>query len=113
MILDFNNILDASSEVKVLCGKSYKVIYLDDRARNFDETKPFAYSNGFYYVCCPCCHQIERVAEHYFQDASIAKIQCSTRTITQKVAFTKGSKGIDSISFKRLAYTLNLEGWNV
>lgn len=119
MILDFNNILNEASEVNikhvtavnVLCGRRYRTLFLDDRCKVFQETKPFAYSDGFYYVCCPCCHQIEKVAEHYLQDANIAKIQCSNRTISQKVMFSQGSKGIETTAFKTLGYKLNLEDW--
>ncbi len=119
MLLGLNQLFDDKAEInakyitaiKVLCGRSYKVIYLDDRTKGFRETKPFAYSNGDYYVACPCCHQIEKVSDNYFVDGNQSKIQCSNRTITRKTRFKATEHGIKPVTFRNLGYTLNLDDW--
>ncbi|KXL52820.1 hypothetical protein CLNEO_18430 [Anaerotignum neopropionicum] len=97
--------------IKVLCGRTNKILYMDERTKHFEDVKPFAYDSGFYYVVCPCCHQIERVSKHYFQDGNKAKIHCSTRTITQKTKFKKGSESIEQNTSKSMSFNLDLDDW--
>lgn len=121
MILDFNNILGTASEVNlkyvvainVLCGRKYKTLYLDQRTIDFQQVKPFAYNNGFYYVCCPCCHLIERVAEHRFEDGIRQKIQCTNRTISEKIKYQIIANNIESTKYRTLGYTLDLTDWKL
>lgn len=99
--------------IKVLCGRSYITIFMDDRTKHFQDAKPFVYDNGFYYVVCPCCHQIERVSEEYFQDKTKAVIQCSTRTLTQKTFFKKVTDTVEPITGKLKAFNLDLTDWKL
>lgn len=103
--------LDHMTAIKVLCGRTYKILYMDERTKKFQDVKPIAYDKGFYYVVCPCCHQIERVSEHHFQSGNKAKIQCSTRLITPKTMFKKSSDRIEQNTFKTLSYNMDLDDW--
>jgi hypothetical protein len=99
--------------IKILVGRSYRMMFIDDRTKHFQDAKPFAYDKGYYYVVCPCCHQIESVSEDYFQDKTKAVIQCRNRTITQKTFFKKKADSIETISGQMKAYNLDLTDWKL
>lgn len=95
------------TSIRVLCGRKYVTLWMDERTKQFQLVKPFAYDDGNYYVICPCCHQIERVADHYFKDVPKATILCRTRNITEKTFFRSGKP----ISAKLKGYEVDLTDW--
>lgn len=99
--------------IRILVGRSYKIIFMDDRTRHFQVVKPFAYDEESYFVVCPCCHQIERVSDNYFIDKTKAVIQCSNRTITQKTYFKEKPDSIEMISGEMSSFTLDLTDWKL
>lgn len=120
MILDFNKVIEVAEEISpkhVICIKSvfdtrrHRMIYLDQRSLGFDNVKPFAADNEAYYVCCPCCQQIEKVSKVLFKNELKVKIQCSSKKNSQR--FKIGQDGSSTYGFKMIGYTVNLDGWNV
>lgn len=118
MIIDFNKVIKAAEEINpkhVICIKSvfdmkkHRMIYLDQRSLGFDNVKPFAADHEAYYVCCPCCQQIEKVSKVSFEAGSKAKIQCTSKKNSQR--FMIGQDGSSSYGFKMIGYTVNLDGW--
>lgn len=99
--------------IRILVGRSYRMIFMDDRTKHFKDVKPFAYDEGFYFVVCPCCHQIEKVSDDYFEDKTKAVIQCSTRTLTQKTFFKEKPDSIDIVSGEMKGYNLDLTDWKL
>lgn len=99
--------------IRILVGRTYRMIFMDDRTKRFQAVKPFAYDEGFYFVVCPCCHQIERVADSFFEDKTKAVIQCTNRTTTQKTFFKEKGDSIEMISGDMKGYTLNLTDWKL
>ena len=99
--------------IRGLVGRSYRMIFMDDRTKHFQAVKPFAHDEGFYFVVCPCCHQIERVSDSYFMDKTKAVIQCSNRIITQKTFFNEKADSIEMISGEMKGYNLDLTDWKL
>lgn len=76
--------------------------YLDSRTT--DEVHPFAYGNGFYYVCCPCCYQIERIPEVLIN----TKVECSNKKMILDQVYIIGGQ---EFRVKRSGYTLDVTDW--
>lgn len=109
MIFDFEDVID---KAEIIHADSVKAIekYIPRRgtlrfyfdSRTTDEVHPFAYGNGFYYVCCPCCYQIERITEAQLK----RKVACANKKAIVYQVFIVGE---DEVKIKRDSYSVKLD----
>lgn len=118
MIQDLRKVIQKSNTLNIKHIKAiklvvrprvFRIIYLDDRTRGFDNIKPFAMDHEGYYVCCPCCFQIEKVNALDFKNGSKAQIQCKSKKNSEIYKINQDE--LSAYSYKMAAYTVNLDGW--
>lgn len=118
MILDFNKVTKLATKINPKHVKAIKVVarqrifrmvHLDDRTTGFDNIKPFAADQDNYYVCCPCCLQIEQIKASDFGNGSRLKVQCKSTKNSQR--FTISQDGSSVFGIKMTGYSVDLTDW--
>lgn len=108
-MLDFEDVLNKAEVINaasVMAIEKYVPrrgtlrFYFDSKTT--DEVHPFAYGNGHYYVCCPCCYQIERITEAQLKK----KVACANKKAIVYQVFIVGE---DEVKIKRDTYSVNLD----
>jgi hypothetical protein len=118
MILTFNKVIEKANKINpkhvkavklIAKPRVFRMIYLDDRTKGFDNVKPFAMDDQAYYVCCPCCMQIEKVNVADFKGGSTLDVKCTSKKNSE--IFKLDLTGTSTFGYKMAGYTVNLKGW--
>lgn len=118
MILSFNKVIEKATTINTRHVKAvkliakprvFRMIYLDDRTKGFDNVKPFAMDDQSYYVCCPCCMQIETINAADFKGGSTLDVKCTSKKNSE--IFKLDLTGTSTFGYKMAGYTVNLKGW--
>ncbi len=118
MSLDFKKVISTATKInpkhvkaiKIIARQRiYRMIYLDDRTLGFNDIKPFAADQDNYYVCCPCCLQIEQIKAAAFNSGSKLQVQCKSTKNSQRYMISQD--GSSEFGIKMTGYSVDLKGW--
>ncbi|KAB3534414.1 hypothetical protein F8154_08910 [Alkaliphilus pronyensis] len=118
MALSFKKVIEKATTINakhvkavklIVRPKVFRTIFLDDRTRGFDNVKSFAMDDQSYYVCCPCCMQIEQIKVADFKGGSTLDVKCTSKKNSE--IFKLDQTGSSTFGYKMAGYTVNLKGW--